>query len=294
MSACQPGEGWWSGPQYQQYWQDLRKVEERLQGDGVHPIHLHGGNGHPNHLGEERKRGGAKREAAYWKAMAAGLQYENSQLQSLLRSLLGLESHPSPQMGMTATNINVGPPTEPVYNRHQGQNRADVHNYGVSQWLKYYRHGVVQSSSSEDDSSSDSEEEDCVEVTGDESKQVEDILGVDSFHEKKVEVDPSEEEYFRFLAVSEKHKKERDGVEGESLKKKFDFRTDTITDAVLEEGLALIDTDHEKTKREMGKLFGSRAMKVHSEETKAQLRFDNWRDQNNAVLWPALPLKIIR
>ena len=196
------------------------------------------------------------------------LLFNQKSLFSLLRSLLGLESHPSPQMGMTATNINVGPPTEPVYNRHQGQNRADVHNYGVSQWLKYYRHGVVQSSSSEDDSSSDSEEEDCVEVTGDESKQVEDILGVDSFHEKKVEVDPSEEEYFRFLAVSEKHKKERDGVEGESLKKKFDFRTDTITDAVLEEGLALIDTDHEKTKREMGKLFGSRAMKVHSEETK--------------------------
>ena len=83
-----------------------------------------------------------------------------------------------------------------------------------------------------------------------------------------MEVDPSEDEYFRFLEVSEKHKKERDGVEGESLKKKFDFRTDTITDAVLEEGLALIDTDHEKTKREMGKLFGSRAMKVHSEETK--------------------------
>ena len=50
--------------------------------------------------------------------------------------------------------------------------------------------------------------------------------------------------------------------------KKFDFRTDTITDAVLEEGLALIDTDHEKTKREMEKLYGSKAMKVHSAETK--------------------------
>ena len=96
MSACQPGEGWWSGPQYQQYWQDLRKVEERLQGDGVHPIHLHGGNGHPNHLGEERKRGGAKREAAYWKAMAAGLQYENSQLQRL-----GFANYPIVQSKVT-------------------------------------------------------------------------------------------------------------------------------------------------------------------------------------------------
>merc|ERR1712210_81178 len=116
---------------------------------------------------------------------------------------------------------------------------------------------------------------------GGERKQAEDILSVDSFHEEIEEVvDPSEEEYFRFLAVSEKHKRDRDGVEGESLKKKFDFRTDTITDAVLEEGLALIDTDHERTKREMEKLYGSKAMKVHSAETKAQL-FDNWRDQNS-------------
>ena len=187
---------------------------------------------------------------------------------SLLISLLGLESYPSPQMGKMASNVNVVPSNDPLHNSHQGQTRADAHNYGVSPWPRYNRHGVVQSSSSEEESSLDSEEEDCVEVTGDESTHVEDILCVDPFHEKKVEVDPSEEEYFRFLAVSEKHKKERDGVEGESLKKKFDFRTDTITDAVLEEGLAMIDTDHEKTKREMGKLFGTRAMNVHSEETK--------------------------
>ena len=102
-------------------------------------------------------------------------------------------------------------------------------------------------------------------MKGGERKQAEVILRVDSLKE---EVDPSEEEYFRFLAVSEKHKKDRDGGEGESLRKKFDFRTDTITDAVLEEGLAMIDTDHEKTKREMEKLYGSRAMKVHSAETK--------------------------
>merc|ERR1712192_21381 len=271
---------------------DLRKVEERLQGHGGHPNNLreervHGGNGDSHHLREERKKGDAKREAAYWKAMAAGLQFENRQLQSLLRSLLGLESYPSPQLGIMPA-VNVGPSHDLLHNSSLGQNGANVHKYRAS-------HGVNQSSSSDEEISSDSDEEDnCVRVTEDERKQVEDIPSVDSFHENKVEVDPSEEEYFRFLAVSEKHKKERDGVEGESLKKKFDFRTDTITDVVLEEGLALIDTDHEKTKREMGKLFGSRAMKVHGEETKAKLRFDNWRDQNSAVLWPALPLKIIR
>jgi len=286
------GEGWWAGSQYQQYWEDLRKVEERLQGHAGHPNHLreervhHGVNGHPDHLKEERKKGGSKREAAYWKAVAAGLQFENGQLRCLLGSLLGLESHPSPHLGMMATNINVGSSHGPL---HNSQNWAHhVHNnYRIS-------HGDSRNLSSDEESSTDSEE-DVVEMKGGERKQAEDILSVDSFHEKEEEVvDPSEEEYFRFLAVSEKHKKDRDGVEGESLKKKFDFRTDTITDAVLEEGLALIDTDHERTKREMEKLYGSKAMKVHSAETKAQLRFDNWRDQNSGVLWPALPLKIIR
>jgi len=289
MSGGQPGEGWWSGSQYQQYWEDLRKVEERLQGRGGYPDYLREERVHgSDHLREERKKGGSKREAAYWKAVAAGLQYENSQLQSLLRSVLGLESC---HFGMMASNINVGPsPADPLHKIHLCQNRAHVHdNYRSS-------HGVDQSSTSDEESSSstDSEEDDVGEKE-DERKQVENLPSVDLFHEKIEEVDPSEEEYFRFLAVSEKHKKDRDGVEGESLKlKKFDFRTDTITDAVLKEGLALIDTDHEKTKREMEKLYGSKAMKVHSAETKAQLRFDNWRDQNSGVLWPALPLKIIR
>ena len=161
---------------------------------------------------------------------------------------------------MMATNINVGSSPGPLYNSQNWAHRVH-NNYRIS-------HGESRNLSSDEESSTDSEE-DVVEMKRGERKQAEDILSVDSFHEEIEEVvDPSEEEYFRFLAVSEKHKKDRDGVEGESLKKKFDFRTDTITDAVLEEGLALIDTDHEKTKREMGKLFGSRAMKVHSEETK--------------------------
>lgn len=85
MSERQSDEGWWSGSQYQQYWEDLRKVEERLQGREGHTNHLreervHGVNGHLDYLNDERKKGGSKREAAYWKAVAAGLQFENSQL----------------------------------------------------------------------------------------------------------------------------------------------------------------------------------------------------------------------
>ena len=155
---------------------------------------------------------------------------------------------------MMNTNFNVAASPDPLRNH---QNWSCVPNYRTC-------HGDNQNSSSDEDSSTDSEsDEDVVQMKGGERKQTEDILSVDE------EKDSSEEEYYRFLAVSEKHKKDRDGVGGGgSLMKKFDFRTDTITDAVLEEGLALIDTDHEKTKREMEKLYGSKAMKVHSAETK--------------------------
>ena len=72
MSGDQPSDdGWWSGSQYQQYWQDLRNVEDRMKGFG----------GHPKDPRMDRKRG--KREAAYWKSVAAGLQFENYQLQRL-------------------------------------------------------------------------------------------------------------------------------------------------------------------------------------------------------------------
>ena len=176
---------------------------------------------------------------------------------SLLESLLGLGGYPRPHLGIMATNINVESSPGPLHSSQRGQNWAHIHD-------NYRSRRDNQNSSSDEGGSTDSEEG-VVEMKGGERKQAEVILRVDSLKE---EVDPSEEEYFRFLAVSEKHKKDRDGGEGESLTKKFDFRTDTITDAVLEEGLAMIDTDHEKTKREMEKLYGNKAMKVHSAETK--------------------------
>ena len=82
MSGCPPGLSWWSSPQYQQYWEDRRKVEERLQCQGGQ-ANVQGGPAYSqhDHLGEERRKGGRKREAAYWKAVAIGLQFENCQLQ---------------------------------------------------------------------------------------------------------------------------------------------------------------------------------------------------------------------
>jgi len=266
MSGCPPGLSWWSSPQYQQYWEDRRKVEEQLQCQGSPAYPQHG------HLGEERRKGGRKREAAYWKAVAIGLQFENCQLQSMIKSLLGLESNQYP--GSMTASLQVG------QNHQQGSSWSDMNCR------------EDESSSSEEESSSDSEESYLQEKQTSGGRIKDNFVKSSSSGTVKEEVDTLEEEYFRFLEVTEKHRQNRD--EGQSLKKKFDIRTDTITDEILEEGLAMIGTDHEKTKREMEQLYGSKAMKVHSEETKAQLRFDNWRDQNNAIMWPALPLKIIR
>ena len=177
----------------------------------------------------------------------------------MLRSLLGLESYPGTNLAKTATNhgFNMSSPG-PLHDSHLGQSWPSGNNQRVSR-------EVPQDSSSEEESSSDSEEDFVTETH--QRRKNEDLLSMNSFPETNEDVDPTEEEYFRFLEVTERHRKNRDGDESQTLKK-FDFRTDTITDAVLEEGLAMIDTDHEKTKREMEKLYGCRAMKVHSAETK--------------------------
>ena len=162
----------------------------------------------------------------------------------MIKSLLGLESNQYP--GSMTASLQVG------QNHQQGSSWADMNCR------------EDESSSSEEESSSDSEES-YVGEKQTSGGRIQEFKSSSSFTVKE-EVDTLEEEYFRFLEVTEKHRQNRD--EGQSLKKKFDIRTDTITDEILEEGLAMIGTDHEKTKREMDQLYGSKAMKVHSEETK--------------------------
>ena len=164
----------------------------------------------------------------------------------MIKSLLGLESNQYP--GSMTASPQVG------QNYQQGSSWADMNCR------------EDESSSSEEESSSDSEESYVQEKQSSGGKIKDNLVKSSSSCTVKEEVDTLEEEYFRFLEVTEKHRQNRD--EGQSLKKKFDIRTDTITDEILEEGLAMIGTDHEKTKREMDQLYGSKAMKVHSEETK--------------------------
>ena len=167
-------------------------------------------------------------------------------ISSMIKSLLGLESNQYP--GSMTASLQVG------QNHQQGSSWSDMNCR------------EDESSSSEEESSSDSEESYLQEKQTSGGRIKDNFVKSSSSGTVKEEVDTLEEEYFRFLEVTEKHRQNRD--EGQSLKKKFDIRTDTITDEILEEGLAMIGTDHEKTKREMDQLYGSKAMKVHSEETK--------------------------
>ena len=137
---------------------------------------------------------------------------------------------------------------------------------------------------SEDEDSSESDEE-----TGEE--EFEDTAGPGEFSEAVIGADHEEEEsedYVKFLEATEKHRRARDkdvkvynlallssllatvqvSYGSRAPEDKFDFRTDSITDAVLVPGLAAIEQDFERTKREMGRLYGEMALRVHSRETK--------------------------
>merc|ERR1719430_385589 len=94
-----------------------------------------------------------------------------------------------------------------------------------------------------------------------------------------------DEKYSRFVAETARHRRARDGT---PAARSFDGRTDELTDELVGAGLAAIATDFEETKREMAALYGEQALAVHSAETQAQLRFDEWRDRHGAAPWPAM------
>ena len=125
-----------------------------------------------------------------------------------------MEGYPGTNLGMTATNhvFNMSSPG-PLHDSHLGQSWPSGNNQRVS------REGL-QDSSSEEDSSSDSEEDFVTETH--QRRKNEDLLSMNSFPETNEDVDPTEEEYFRFLEVTERHRKNRDGDESKTLKK-FDF-----------------------------------------------------------------------
>ena len=93
--------------------------------------------------------------------------------------------------------------------------------------------------------------------------------GKESEQNQEEEQDDSIDDYQKFLEATDKHRRIRDGKPKEQ---KFDFRTDSISDSMLEPGLAAIEQDFEQTKREMEQLYGAAlALRVHSQETKVRI-----------------------
>merc|ERR1719481_1352039 len=194
-------------------------------------------------------------DVALWKARAEALQWENQQLHLMIRHLLGLQNPPLGQTSSITPHKESSLPSQQKYHEYKQDQRKSV------------------SEMSEDESSTDEEPDNPVN-----EEYIPNVKDTD------------DNDYIRFVEETQKHQKERDGT----AKKKFDFRSDTITDEILIPGLAAIDTDFEQTKKEMSILYGSKALRVHSVETQVQLKFDQWTDQNKPIMWPAMPLKIRR
>jgi len=182
-------------------------------------------------------------DAAYWRSVAIGLQYENQQLHLLVQQLLGLghTSHGQPNLVSESNTL----PDEVTSENIDGEEEEEIY-------------------------------EEYEEGTEDEEKL--------------------SEEYIRFMEQSEKHRNQRDAsksIKTPETKEKFKFGEDLVTDEILDKADE-IETDFEKLKEEMSVLYGKDTMKVHARETKAQLKFDQWRDQHKATLWPTIPLNLKR
>ena len=106
------------------------------------------------------------------------------------------------------------------------------------------------------------------------------------------------EDYLRFAAETERHRRERDRLkESNGAEKgrgeKFDSgeKEEEEEEVVLRQA-DLIAVDHERLKREMDLLFGKESLSVHCAETRLQLDFNEWFDRHRPVKWPALPFNI--
>ena len=103
------------------------------------------------------------------------------------------------------------------------------------------------------------------------------------------------EDYLRFAAETERHRRERDRLKEcngpeKGRGEKFD-PGEKEKDEVLRQA-DLIAVDHERLKREMDLLFGKESLSVHCAETRLQLDFNEWFDRHRPVKWPALPFNI--
>ena len=205
------------------------------------------------------------RAIAYWRSLALSLQFENNQLHSLLSQMIGANNQPA----------GPAPPTDEVREKKKKTRSRK-------------RKEIKENSDSTEELKTILEK---VEYCPDTNNYNED---------EEEEVD---EDYLKFLEVTERHREERNrlskaGEDGGLKKGKKDSMRDFSKTDEEEENIQsqvdLIAVDHERLKREMSSLYGGESLAVHCVETRLQLEFNDWSDLHRPVTWPALPLNIRR
>ena len=187
---------------------------------------------------------------AYWRSLAIGLQYENQQLLDLITRLS--TSH---------------------------------HNNNVLQDL------VATRGKSKEDSKKTSTtkvDEDQMPKSNSQTLSIEDEAVDD------VDDDDHLDEYLKFVMETERHRQERDAlIKPISKKSNMEKKSKLVSEDVDEdydEKLENIAVDHERLKKEMVDLYGKDAVKIHCQETRLELEFNQWKDKHRPVVWPAMPL----
>ena len=189
---------------------------------------------------------------AYWRSLAIGLQYENQQLLDLITRL-----------------------------------STSYHNNNVLQ-----DHVAPRGKSKEDSSSKKRSttkvDEDQVPESNSHIPSIEDEPVDD------VDDDDQLDEYLKFVMETEKHRQERDAtIKPISKKSNMEKKSRLVSEDVDEdydEKLENIAVDHERLKKEMVDLYGKDAVKIHCQETRLELEFNQWKDKHRPVVWPAMPL----
>ena len=189
---------------------------------------------------------------AYWRSLAIGLQYENQQLLDLITRLS--TSH---------------------------------HNNNVLQDHVATR-GKSKKDSSSKKRSTTKVNEDQVPESNSQTPSIEDAAVDD------VDDDDHLDEYLKFVMETEKHRQERDAtIKPISKKSNMEKKSRLVSEDVDEdydEKLENIAVDHERLKKEMVDLYGKDAVKIHCQETRLELEFNQWKDKHRPVVWPAMPL----
>jgi len=209
-------------------------------------------------------------ETAYWRSVAAGLQYENEQLYALLHKLTGHDLR-----NMKQGTHSHGPGSE---NFQAVQSTVQVQVQGhtnVVQQHAYRPQQEEESSSDESDTSSEEEESEDNQSCSPQDYSQNEYFQQEGFSQQHGIATNNEEstdleEYLAFARISEAHKKNRGTGEGNAGEDQFDF---------------------EELKAEMRDLYGDKSEEVHEAETVAQMRFDKFCDARSAKPWPIIPFR---